>query len=75
MGWRSSSGPRRHPSPPTRARDKAFRALDRTYLRTSRTQESAAAVLGLPFSTYRRHLRQGLEGVVAWLWERELGTG
>ena len=56
-------------------RDKPFRALDRTYLRASRTQESAAAVLGLPFSTYRRHLRQGLEGVVAWLWERELGTG
>lgn len=55
--------------------DKAFRALDRTYLRTARTQESAAAVLGLPFSTYRRHLRQGLEGVVARLWDRELGTG
>ena len=55
--------------------DKPFRALDRTYLRASRTQESAAAVLGLPFSTYRRHLRQGLEGVVARLWERELGTG
>ena len=55
--------------------DKPFRALDRTYLRASRTQEAAAAVLGLPFSTYRRHLRQGLEGVVARLWERELGTG
>ena len=55
--------------------DKAFRALDRTYLRSSRTQESAAALLGLPFSTYRRHLRHGLEAVVALLWERELGTG
>ena len=39
--------------------DKLFRALDRTYLRTSRTQEAAAAALGLPFSTYRRHLRHG----------------
>ncbi len=50
------------------------RALDVTYLRTYRTQESAAAILGLPFSTYRRHLRQGLHRVVAWLWERELGA-
>jgi hypothetical protein len=53
--------------------DKLFRALDRTYLRTSRTQEAAAAALGLPFSTYRRHLRQGLDRVVASLWQRELG--
>ena len=53
--------------------DKLFRALDRTFLRTSRTQEAAAAALGLPFSTYRRHLRQGLDRVVAWLWQRELG--
>lgn len=53
--------------------DKLFRALDWTYLRTSRTQEAAAAALGLPFSTYRRHLRQGLDRVVAWMWQRELG--
>lgn len=53
--------------------DKLFRALDRTYLRTARTQEAAAAALGLPFSTYRRHLRQGLDRVVAMLWRRELG--
>jgi hypothetical protein len=54
--------------------DRYFRALDRTYLRTPRTQEAAAAVLGLPFSTYRRHLRQGLDRVVTWLWQRELGS-
>jgi hypothetical protein len=52
--------------------DRLFRALDRTYLRTLRTQEAAAAALGLPFSTYRRHLRQGLDRVVASMWEREL---
>jgi hypothetical protein len=46
--------------------DRLFRALDRTYLRTPRTQEAAAAALGLPFSTYRCHVRQGLERVVAW---------
>lgn len=53
--------------------DKLFRALDRTYLQASRTQEAAAATLGLPFSTYRRHLRQGLDRVAASLWQRELG--
>ncbi|MFE3542517.1 ATP-binding protein [Nocardia sp. NPDC059177] len=52
--------------------DKQLRALDRTYLRPAATQESAAALLGLPFSTYRRHLSQGLSGVVAWLWERDV---
>jgi hypothetical protein len=49
-----------------------LRALDRTYLRPAPTQERAAQVLGLPFSTYRRHLGRGIERVVALLWEREL---
>lgn len=53
--------------------DKLFRALDLTYLRASRTQEAAAAALGLPFSTYRRHLRRGLDHVVAAMWRQELG--
>ncbi|MGH3350058.1 MAG: ATP-binding protein [Nocardioides sp.] len=52
--------------------DKLLCAVDRTYLRPAATQESAAAMLGLPFSTYRRHLTQGVERVVAWLWEREV---
>jgi hypothetical protein len=52
--------------------DKLLRALDRTYLRPAATQESAAAMLGLPFSTYRRHLTQGVARIVAWLWEREI---
>jgi hypothetical protein len=49
-----------------------FRALDRTYLRPAATQEQAAEVLGLPFSTYRRHLTEGVQRVVANLWQREL---
>ena len=53
--------------------DKLFRALDLTYLRRPRTQEAAASALGLPLSTYRRHHRQGLDRVVARLWQRELG--
>jgi hypothetical protein len=52
--------------------DKLLRALERTYLRPAPTQEAAAEVLGLPFSTYRRHLSQGVQRVTAWLWEREL---
>ena len=50
--------------------DKLFRAVDRTYVHAFATQESAAAALGLPFSTYRRHLTQGVSRVVSWLWEK-----
>ncbi len=52
--------------------DKLLRAVEATYVRPTRTQEAAAATLGLPFSTYRRHLTQGVERIVAWLWEREV---
>ena len=52
--------------------DKLWRAVERTYLRPAATQERAAAALGLPFSTYRRHLTQGVDRVVAWLWDQEV---
>lgn len=52
--------------------DKLLRAVERTYLRPAPTQEAAAEVLGLPFSTYRRHLSQGMLRVSAWLWDHEL---
>jgi hypothetical protein len=52
--------------------EKLVRALERTYLRPALTQEAAAELLGLPFSTYRGHLTRGLERVVEWLWRREL---
>jgi hypothetical protein len=52
--------------------EKLFRALDRTYVRPAPTQERAAELLGLPFSTYRGHLTRGIERVVDALWEREL---
>jgi hypothetical protein len=51
---------------------KLARALERTYLRPAPTQEAAAEVLGLPFSTYRGHLGRGVERVIDWLWQREL---
>jgi hypothetical protein len=52
--------------------EKLYRALEATYLRPAANQEAAAERLGLPFSTYRRHLSTGVERVAAWLWEREL---
>ncbi len=48
------------------------RALDRTFIRPAGSQERAAEVLGLPFSTYRRHLLHGIERVTEILWDREL---
>ncbi|HYB47055.1 MAG TPA: ATP-binding protein [Streptosporangiaceae bacterium] len=51
--------------------ERLFRAVDRTYLRPAPTQERAAELLGLPFSTYRRHLAQGVARIAARLWERE----
>ena len=61
---------RRHPRD-----DKLLRAVERTYLRPAATQEAAAAALGLPFSTYRRHLGQAVARVVTWCWEREVYGG
>jgi hypothetical protein len=52
--------------------DKLWRAVERTYMRPAATQERAAAALGLPFSTYRRHLTQGVDRVVGWLWDQEV---
>jgi hypothetical protein len=52
--------------------DKLLRAVDRTYLHPTATQEAAAAALGLPFSTYRRHLTQGMTRIVAALWDQEV---
>jgi hypothetical protein len=51
---------------------KLARALERTYVRPAPTQEAAAEVLGLPFSTYRGHLSRGIERVVDQLWQHEL---
>ncbi|GGT00410.1 MULTISPECIES: AAA family ATPase [Streptomyces] len=53
--------------------DKAYQALYTTYFQRVRTQQSAAQRLGLPFSTYRRHLARGTALVCDALWERERG--
>jgi hypothetical protein len=50
-----------------------YRALYHTYIRPADTQELAAELLDVPFSTYRRHLKSGIDEVVAYLWHQELG--
>lgn len=52
--------------------EKLYRAVDRTYLRPAMTQERAAELLGLPFSTYRRHRSQGVTRVISLLWHDEV---
>ncbi len=48
------------------------RALFRTYLNPVGSQAEAADFLDLPFSTYRRHLAEGIASVVAALWKQEI---
>lgn len=52
---------------------KLYRALHHTYFQPASTQEQAAELLDLPFSTFRRHLRAGVRRVVETLWQWEVG--
>jgi hypothetical protein len=55
---------------------KLQRALHHTYVQPATTQDQAAELLDLPFSTYRRHLTAGVAAVVDLLWQREVrGAG
>jgi len=47
--------------------------LYHTCLHPAPTQEQAAELLDLPFSTYRRHLKTAIERVNDVLWQREIG--
>ena len=49
------------------------RVLDRTFVHAAPTQEAAAAVLDLPFSTYRRHLAKAIDELTDALWSIEIG--
>ncbi len=51
---------------------RAAAALRATYLEPAPTQEQAAEQLDLPFSTYRRHLKAGIDLLTDLLWAREL---
>ncbi|MEV5548358.1 ATP-binding protein [Streptomyces sp. NPDC052309] len=59
-----------------RGGEKYYRAVAATYLHGAPTQEAVATRLGLPFSTYRRHLSTGITRMCDGLWRREIyGTG
>lgn len=51
---------------------KSYRALYHTYIHPAATQEQAAELLDLPFSTFRRHLKAGVGHVADILWHREI---
>ncbi|NOK59582.1 MAG: ATP-binding protein [Chloroflexi bacterium AL-W] len=52
---------------------KFYRVLYHTYLQPAATQEQAAELLNIPFSTYRRHLKAGIQQIAEILWQQELG--
>ncbi|GHF66464.1 hypothetical protein GCM10018790_50540 [Kitasatospora xanthocidica] len=51
---------------------RAKEALTAGFLSGAPTQEAAARRMGLPYGTYRRHVRQGLDLLCEALWHREL---
>lgn len=55
-----------------RGGEKLYRAVTVAYFKGAPTQEVAAELLGLPFSTYRRHLTTGVERMSDLLWHHEL---
>jgi hypothetical protein len=54
-------------------KSKLYSVLHRTYLQPAATQEAAAEALDIPFSTYRRYLKAGVDRVAELLWIREIG--
>jgi hypothetical protein len=52
---------------------KFYQALHYTYLHPAPTQEQAAEILDLPFSTFRRHLKNGVMRIAEILWQQEVG--
>ena len=54
--------------------EKSYQALYHTYIRPAPTQEAAAELLDLPFSTFRRHLKAGMVRVAEILWQVEIGA-
>lgn len=53
---------------------KLYRAVYHTYVQPAPTQELAAELIDVPFSSYRRHLRTGMERIAEMLWRREVGV-
>lgn len=53
--------------------NKFSRAVYHTYIQPAATQEQAAELLDVPFSSYRRHLKSGMARIGEILWQIELG--
>ncbi|HYP41350.1 MAG TPA: tetratricopeptide repeat protein [Chloroflexia bacterium] len=53
---------------------KLYRAVYHTHIHPAPTQEQAAELLDLPFSTYRRHLKEGVARVAEILWQWEVAA-
>ena len=53
--------------------NKFYRAVYHTYIQPAATQEQAAELLDVPFSSYRRHLKSGLARIAEILWQEEMG--
>jgi DNA-directed RNA polymerase specialized sigma24 family protein len=49
-----------------------YKVLDRTDLHPALSQEEAAELLDLPFSTYRRYRDRGVEALTEWLWDHDI---
>jgi hypothetical protein len=54
-------------------RRKYYKALYHAYIQPAPTHEQAAEVINVPYGTFRRHLKRGLENLVELLWQREIG--
>lgn len=53
--------------------EKFYRALYHTYLHPAPSQEQAAVLMDVPFSSFRRYLKAGITRVTDDLWQREVG--
>lgn len=53
--------------------ERLYLALHHTYFHPAPSQERAAEVLDMPFSTYRRHLKTAITRVSDVLWQQEIG--
>lgn len=51
---------------------KFYRPLYHTYFQPAPTQEQAAELLDLPFSSFRRHLKSGVQRLTEILWAQEI---
>ncbi|MFI6857972.1 AAA family ATPase [Streptomyces sp. NPDC050416] len=58
--------------PAERGGERRLRAFTAAYGDRPAAQQAAAARLGLPFSTYRRHLKEAVDRITDLLWEQEL---